>query len=126
METDRRHRGVYVILVTPFDEQGRIDEESLRAEVDFCVEASAHGLVTPANASEFFTLSDSERESIGEAVINQCARRMPVIGTRFAQYSSITAQPARGPDSGVLSHGPRLTWTGSGAESRGESRAERS
>lgn len=79
MKSDRRHRGVYVILVTPFDDQGRIDEESLRAEVDFCIETGAHGLVTPANASEFFTLSDLERKSIGDAVIDQCAGRLPVI-----------------------------------------------
>ena len=52
MERGKPFRGVFVIVVTPFDEKGRLDEESLRAVVDFCIEAGVHGLVTPANASE--------------------------------------------------------------------------
>lgn len=55
-------RGIFVIIVTPFTKKGELDEDSLRREVRFNVQAGAHGLVGPANASEFSTLSDDERK----------------------------------------------------------------
>ena len=77
--SESRFRGVYVIAVTPFDEEGRVDEESLRAEVEFCIEAGVHGIVTPANASEFYALSDAERRLVGRTVVEQARKRVPVI-----------------------------------------------
>lgn len=71
--------GIYPILQTPFDEAGAIDLESLRREIDFCLRAGAHGLVIPANASEFFTLSDAERFQVAEATLTATGRRVPVI-----------------------------------------------
>jgi 4-hydroxy-tetrahydrodipicolinate synthase len=74
-----RFAGIYPILQTPFDDGGAIDFESLRREVDFCLRAGAHGLVIPANASEFFTLSDAERFQLAEAVLSHAGERVPVI-----------------------------------------------
>ena len=54
-------KGIFVIVVTPFTASHELDEESLRKEVRFCIEAGAAGLVGPANASEFPLLSDEER-----------------------------------------------------------------
>ena len=79
MSQKKRFKGVYVIVITPFDDDGDIDEESLRSVVDFCIQAGAHGLVTPANASEFFALSDTERHRVGRMVVQQAAGRVPVI-----------------------------------------------
>jgi len=58
---DAQWRGVFTIPVTPFHEDGSIDWDSLRRCVEFCIEAGAHGIVMPVNASEFFTLTDDER-----------------------------------------------------------------
>lgn len=76
-----RFAGIFPILQTPFDESGAIEIESLRREVDFCLRAGAHGLVIPANASEFFTLSDAERFQLAEAVLAATDGRVPVIIT---------------------------------------------
>ncbi len=51
-------RGVFPVLVTPFDEHGELDLAGLERCVDFCLEAGAHGVVALVNASEFTTLSD--------------------------------------------------------------------
>ncbi|MEZ4617968.1 MAG: dihydrodipicolinate synthase family protein [Caldilineaceae bacterium] len=48
--TNKPMRGVYPILVTPFDEAGRIDEESLRRLIDFNLDAGVHGLGWPSAA----------------------------------------------------------------------------
>lgn len=90
-------RGVFTIPCTPFDDTGALDLESLRREVDFCVEAGAHGVVSPVNASEFWTLSDDERKTVMKAVVEEVKGRIPVVlgvagasdqhAVMFASYS---------------------------------------
>src|SRR5262245_12950918 len=72
-------RGIYTILLTPFQEDRSLDEQSLRNEVDFVIAAGAHGIVTPVNTSEFFLLSDDERRRLAEVVIDQSRGRVPVV-----------------------------------------------
>lgn len=70
--------GVVPILVTPFDEDGAIDESSLRNEVDFAIEAGVHGLGI-ALGSEIFKLTEAERDSVTAIVIDQVRGRVPVV-----------------------------------------------
>lgn len=79
-------RGIFVIVVTPFTEGYEMDEESLRREVRFCIEAGAHGLVGPANASEFPTMSDDERKRWLEIVVQEAGGQIPVIATTTAGH----------------------------------------
>jgi 4-hydroxy-tetrahydrodipicolinate synthase len=74
-------RGIFVIVVTPFTDDYQLDEDSLRKEIRFCIEAGAHGLVGPANASEFPTMSDDERKRWLEIVISETGGQIPVIAT---------------------------------------------
>ncbi len=80
-------RGIFVIVVTPFTESYEIDEASLRKEVRFCIAAGAHGLVGPANASEFPTLSDDERKRWLEIVIDETGGRIPVIAATTSGHA---------------------------------------
>ena len=66
-------RGVYSIPVTPFHEDGKLDIDSLRKCIEFCLEKGAHGIVMPVNASEVATLTDEERVMVikeGAKVVN--------------------------------------------------------
>ncbi len=72
-------RGFIPVLATPFDEDERIDEESLRKQADFAVKAGATAICVPGFGSEFYKLSDPERYRIAEVVIEQVAHRVPVI-----------------------------------------------
>ncbi|MCY3783614.1 MAG: dihydrodipicolinate synthase family protein [Chloroflexi bacterium] len=71
-------RGVIPILKTPFDLDDRVDEESLRREVDHCVDAGAHGLGI-AFGSEIPKLSEVERTLVARVVIEQARGRIPVV-----------------------------------------------
>ncbi|MDE2778021.1 MAG: dihydrodipicolinate synthase family protein [Chloroflexota bacterium] len=71
--------GIYQILQTPFDDGGAIDWESFAKQIEFCMAAGVHGLVTPALASEFFTLSDAERHQVVEFASDAIAGRAPFI-----------------------------------------------
>ncbi|HEY3108008.1 MAG TPA: dihydrodipicolinate synthase family protein [Chloroflexota bacterium] len=72
-------RGIFAILLTPFDEDGSLDERSLRREVDFVIAGGAHGIVAPVNTSEFYLLADEERRRLAELVVDQAAGRIPVV-----------------------------------------------
>src|SRR2546423_9397756 len=74
-----RWRGIYTILLTPFQEDRSLDEDSLRREVDFVIAAGAHGIVTPVNTSEFFLLTDDERRRLAEVAIEQAGTLVPVV-----------------------------------------------
>lgn len=90
-------QGVFPILVTPFDEQGRIDEESLRRLIDFDINAGVHGLGV-ALGSEVFKLSEAERDQVIRTVVDQVRQRVPVVintgapGTDLAVFYSRRAE----------------------------------
>ncbi len=97
-ETTRKTmRGVYPILITPFDEQYRVDEESLRSLIEFNVKAGVHGLGV-ALGSEVYKLSEAERAQVTRIVVDQVRGRVPVVintgaaGTELAVLYSQTAQ----------------------------------
>ena len=110
--TQKPFRGVFVIAVTPFHEDGSIDEESLRAEVEFCIEAGVHGIVTPANASEWYALSEAERRRVSQLVIEQARKRVPAVisvtgGSQWAAVELARAACEMGAD-GLMAMPPPL------------------
>jgi len=90
-------RGVFPILVTPFDEQARVDEESLRRLVDYEIDAGVHGLGL-AMGSEVFRLTEGERSWVTRIIVEQARRRVPVVintsgtGTETAVAASREAE----------------------------------
>lgn len=90
-------QGVFPILITPFDEESQIDEDSLRRLVEFNLDAGVHGLGV-ALGSEVFKLSEAERERVTRIVVDQVRGRVPVVintgaaGTDLAVYYSRTAE----------------------------------
>jgi len=85
--TTQPWRGIFVIVVTPFTDGHELDEASLRKQIRFCIEAGAHGLVGPANASEFATLSDDERKRWIDIVISETGGQIPVIAATTSGHA---------------------------------------
>ena len=86
--------GVFPILVTPFDEQGRVDEESLRRLIDFNIDAGVHGLGV-ALGSEIFKLSEAERDEVTRIVVSQVRQRVPVVINSGAPGTDLAVQYSR-------------------------------
>jgi 4-hydroxy-tetrahydrodipicolinate synthase len=90
-------RGVVPILVTPFDEAGRIDEASLKRLVDFNIAAGVHGLGV-AIGSEVFKFNEAERDTVIRSVVAAVNGRVPVVinsgaaGTDLAVHYSRRAE----------------------------------
>jgi 4-hydroxy-tetrahydrodipicolinate synthase len=71
--------GVLIALATPFTADGSIDEPAMRALVDRVIDAGVHGVVACGSTGEFSALTLDERRLVVETVIDQTARRVPVI-----------------------------------------------
>jgi len=76
-----RHRGVFPVVPTIFDEHGGLDLAGQLRCVDFMIDAGSNGLCILANFSEQFALSDDERETLTSAILAHVAGRVPVIVT---------------------------------------------
>lgn len=71
--------GVFPVLPTPFDLQGRPDVASLRRLVRYLIRAGVDGITYPGVASEFAQLSEEERRLLLEAVLSEAAGRVTVV-----------------------------------------------
>jgi 4-hydroxy-tetrahydrodipicolinate synthase len=72
-------QGVYTALVTPFTENGTLDEAALRRLVDSQIEKGVDGLVPVGTTGESPTLSVEETEKVIRVVVEQTHGRVPVI-----------------------------------------------
>lgn len=91
-------RGSFAIPMTPFDDQDRIDEDALRAEIRFCIESGVGGIVVPVMVSEFRLLSEDERRTMIRVPVEECrGTDVPVVANvaavntplavRYAEYA---------------------------------------
>ena len=87
---DRSMTGVYPILQTPFDAEGRIDEEDLRREVEWAIDCGVDGLGI-ALASEVHKLNEAERDLVLRTVVDQANGRAKVIMNTGAESTDVTA-----------------------------------
>ena len=73
-----RLRGSITALVTPFKD-GLVDEDGLRAHVNWQIENGTHGLVPVGTTGESPTLSHKEHERVVEICVEEARGRVPVI-----------------------------------------------
>ncbi len=73
-------KDLWVAIVTPFDAAGAIDEDALRAHVDWCIAEGVSGIVASGCTGEFWALTDDERKRVIKACVEAAAGRVPVIG----------------------------------------------
>jgi dihydrodipicolinate synthase/N-acetylneuraminate lyase len=70
---------IIVALLTPFDEDGRLDEPALRAHVDDLVEAGVDRLMPCGTTGESALLADEELAAVVRATCTAAADRVPVL-----------------------------------------------
>lgn len=71
-------KGIITAMVTPFDENQKINETAARQLVDKLISQGVHGLFILGTNGEFHVLSDDEKVEFAKIVINQAAHRVPV------------------------------------------------
>jgi len=91
-------RGVMPALLTPFDNQQRLDVESLRRLVRFNIAQGIDGLYVGGSTGEAFVQSIAEREQVLEAVAEEAQGKVTLIahvGTVSTDESQQLARAAR-------------------------------
>jgi len=83
--------GSNVAIVTPF-RNGKIDEDGLRALVDFHLENGTHGVVACGTTGEAATLSHEEQDGVINLIIKRVDGQIPVIA---GSGSNSTAEAIR-------------------------------
>jgi 2-keto-3-deoxy-L-arabinonate dehydratase len=72
-------RGIVPIVVTTFHEDGSLDLESQRRLIRHLLEQGVHGVALFGNASEGYTLTNSERETLLALTLKEVQGKVPVI-----------------------------------------------
>jgi 2-keto-3-deoxy-L-arabinonate dehydratase len=101
----RPYQGVFPVVPTVFDGDGRLDLDGQKRAIDCMIDAGSHGLCILANFSEQFVLTDAERDQVLEAVLHHVAGRVPVIVTTTHFASRICAERSR------RRNRPALRWS---------------
>ena len=71
--------GSFAVIVTPFAEDGDIDEAAYREVVDLVIEDGCHGIISAGSTGEFFLMTHDERKRVFSIAVNQAGGRVPVI-----------------------------------------------
>lgn len=75
-------RGVFTVMITPIDEDGKVNLPALAAFTDWQIREGVHGLIPLGSTGEFLSLSDQDWDDVARTVIQSAAGRVPVlIGT---------------------------------------------
>ncbi|MGA8754143.1 dihydrodipicolinate synthase family protein [Candidatus Deferrimicrobium sp.] len=98
MGADVSFKGVFPILVTPFDEMENVDLESFVRGIRFMAEIGVDGVTILGVLGESNRMVDSEREELIMAAVAATDGRIPVVvgtshkGTEATRYLSLMAE----------------------------------
>jgi 4-hydroxy-tetrahydrodipicolinate synthase len=81
--------------MTPYDENDRIDEEVLAAEIQFCIESGVGGIMAPLMVSEFRSLSEDERKLMMRIPVEVSSGRTPIIVNVAAVNTPLAVEYAK-------------------------------
>ena len=64
-------RGTFVVMVTPFTQDQRLDEKGFRANIDWYIAERIHGVICLGSTGEFASLSNEERRKVIDLTVDQ-------------------------------------------------------
>ena len=87
--------GIVPIIPVPFNKDESINFSDLKRLVKYCVSSGASAVCLPAYASEFYKLSENEREMVIGIAVEASANKIPVIGQANHVSSHIACEMAK-------------------------------
>jgi len=87
--------GVCTIALTPFTDEGDVDERSIGSLCEFYVESGVHGITILGIMGEAHKLSDAERRAVTQRYVSAVGERVPVVVGCSALATKVTAERAR-------------------------------
>ena len=71
--------GTYVAMVTPFTEEGKLDEEGFRSNINYLIEKGVNGLVGAGTTGESATMTHEEHHRVIEVLVDEVNGRVETI-----------------------------------------------
>jgi 4-hydroxy-tetrahydrodipicolinate synthase len=103
-------RGIHAVMVTPFQRDLSLDEQGLRANVEFLATSAVDAVLCLGSEGEFYALTDDERRRVAEVTVDALGGRKPVaVGVSHAsavQAVELTRHAASIGATAVLSTAP--------------------
>ncbi|CAN5727984.1 dihydrodipicolinate synthase family protein [soil metagenome] len=87
--------GVFPVLPTPFDDNGKPDAAALRVLVEYLIASDVDGMTYPGVASEVGQLTSDERKELTAVVLSAVNGRVPVIAGVSSGQASLTIELAK-------------------------------
>ncbi len=87
-----RFQGAYVAIVTPFNEDGSLDEKGLLDLIEFHLKNGTHGIVPCGTTGESATMSHEEHHRVVELTVNAVNGRIPVLAGTGSNSTSETIE----------------------------------
>jgi 4-hydroxy-tetrahydrodipicolinate synthase len=81
-------KGIIVAMVTPLKEDESLDEEGLRALINYLIEGGVHGIFCCGSQGEIYSLTDEERRKVIDITVDEVNGRVPV----YAGTGEITTE----------------------------------
>ena len=90
--------GVYVAMLTPFKQDGRIHEQEMRKMVDFQIQKGVDGLFPVSSVGEYIHMTREEKVTLMEMVHDQAKGRVPItpgVGSSHPEEAVFLAEQAK-------------------------------
>jgi 4-hydroxy-tetrahydrodipicolinate synthase len=87
--------GVCTIALTPFTDEGDLDEEGIGSLAEFYVESGVHGVTVLGIMGEAHKLSDAERLAVTERYVSAVGGRVPIVVGCSAAATKVVVDLAR-------------------------------
>lgn len=71
--------GVLALLLTPWTKDYKLDEATLRRNINKNIELGVHGIIVTGSVGEFHTMTNEERREIFKITVDEVNGRVPVI-----------------------------------------------
>jgi 4-hydroxy-tetrahydrodipicolinate synthase len=102
MLTRASMKGLYVLTITPFDPNGKLDEDAYRENIRNLLDRGVDGIVTSGTNGEFHTTTDDERNTIARIVVEETrGRAVAVIGASGVNTAESIARSQAALDAGA-------------------------
>jgi 4-hydroxy-tetrahydrodipicolinate synthase len=88
-------RGCYVAIVTPFGENGGVNEKALRANIDYLISKGVAGVVPCGTTGESATLSWEEHNRVVDVALEQARGKVQVIAGAGSNNTAESLNAAR-------------------------------
>lgn len=80
MSRTKIEKGTYGVLLTPFDREGHLEEQTLRRELRYCAGTQTTGLLLCGSTGEFVYLDVEQQRKLLRIGMEECGKQKVLIG----------------------------------------------